>query len=119
MYKEVAVLKVDKELMRGSTTMIILSLLNEEDMYGYQIISKLKKLSDSIFNLKEGTLYPILHGLENKGCITSYWVDGEAGRKRKYYKITEEGLKFLKNKQKEWKLYTEVVNKIVGDFCYE
>ena len=111
MYKEVAVLKVDKELMRGSTTMIILSLLNEEDMYGYQIISKLKKLSDSIFNLKEGTLY--------KGCIISYWVDGEAGRRRKYYRITEEGLKFLKGKQKEWKLYTEVVNKIVGDFCYE
>lgn len=112
-------MKVDKELLKGSTTMLILSLLEKEDMYGYKITAQLKINSDETFNLKEGTLYPLLHSLENKKCIESYWVDAEAGRKRKYYKITKTGVDLLSNKKKEWSVYTDAVNKVIGGACHE
>lgn len=112
-------MKLNKELMKGSTTMLILNLLKSEDMYGYQMISELKKRSDETFTLQEGTLYPILHALENQNCITSFWVDTEAGRRRKYYKITKDGLKLLEEKQREWQFYTSTVNKMIGGACFE
>lgn len=112
-------LKINKELMKGSTPILILSLLKKQDMYGYQMISELKKMSDNTFDLKEGTLYPLLHSLENKGAITSFWFDTDEGRRRKYYKITESGVKLLKEKQEEWQKYTRAVNKVIGGVCYE
>jgi len=99
--------------MKGSTTILILSLLEKEDLYGYQIIQKLSISSDNIFNLKEGTLYPLLHGLENENAISAYWVETSEGRNRKYYKITKTGKDLLKEKQEEWKIFSETVNKVV------
>lgn len=68
-------------------------------MYGYQITQALKKKSEDVFDLKEGTLYPMLHGLENENVIESYWFDADNGKRRKYYKITIEGRKLLKHKK--------------------
>lgn len=82
------VLKVNKELLKGSTTMLILNLLDKKSMYGYQMIKELSEKSKNVFELKEGTLYPILHSLEEKGLVESYWED-TLSRKRKYYSITK------------------------------
>ena len=71
-------MKINKELLKGSTTMLVLELLESENMYGYQMIKKLREKSENIFELKEGTLYPILHALEEKAWITSYWDEGTA-----------------------------------------
>ena len=60
---------VDKSLMTGTTTLLVLSLLRDGENYGYGIISELARRSDETFLLKEGTLYPILHGLENNKCV--------------------------------------------------
>jgi PadR family transcriptional regulator PadR len=106
--------KVDKELLKGSTTMMILKLLDSEDMYGYQMIKELENRSDNTFSLKEGTLYPILHTLESTEMITSYWEDTESARKRKYYSITCSGRKMLLEKEKEWSLFSGAVNKVIG-----
>lgn len=80
-------MKINKELLKGSTTMLVLNLLVEENMYGYQMIKALSKKSQNIFELKEGTLYPILHSLEEK---INKFVLGRSGRKEKkilfYYK---------------------------------
>ena len=105
--------KINKELLKGSTVILILSLLDKEDLYGYQIIQKLSISSDNIFNLKEGTLYPLLHGLENEEAISAYWVETPEGRSRKYYKITKSGKNLLKEKQTEWKIFSETVNKVI------
>ena len=67
-------MKISKELLKGSTTMLVLDLLKNQNMYGYEMIKKLKEKSENVFELKEGTLYPILHGLEENGFITSYWM---------------------------------------------
>ena len=103
----------NKELMKGSTAMLVLSVISGEDMYGYKIIKELEKRSENIFCLKEGTLYPILHALEDEGLVTSYWVDVE-NRKRKYYHITRKGKKMLKEKREEFKEYSSAVEKVLN-----
>lgn len=106
-------MKISKELARGSTTMLILNLLQNKNMYGYQIIKELSEKSENVFELKEGTLYPILHGLESKNLITSYW-DETTAKKRKYYTITEAGKKQLKNQKEEWLTFSTGVNRVIG-----
>lgn len=114
-------MKINKELLKGSTTILILSLLNKKEMYGYEMIKEIDARSKGVFSFKEGTLYPILHGLENENFIESYWEAGEGKRKRKYYKITEEGKGILKEKEDEWKLFTSTVNQVIGegDLCLQ
>ena len=63
---------IDRSLVSGSMGMMILRLLTEKDMYGYEMIDTLKKRSENVFELKAGTLYPLLHGLEEKQFVTSY-----------------------------------------------
>ena len=106
-------MKVDKNLVSGSTTMLVLSLLSREEMYGYQMITELARRSDDTFQLKEGTLYPILHGLEADKYVTAHEREAENGRKRKYYRITKKGLRALEEKKAEWNLFTEKVNAVV------
>ena len=106
-------MKIDKSLMSGSTTMLILSLLSREEMYGYQMITELARRSDKTFELKEGTLYPILHTLEAEGLVTVREREAETGRMRKYYRVTRKGLKALEEKRAEWSLFTETVNAII------
>jgi len=108
-------MKINKELLKGSTTILILSLLNRKNMYGYEMIKEIEERSKGIFSFKEGTLYPILHSLENENFIEAYWDEGEGKRKRKYYKITENGNKILKEKQVEWKLFSSTVNEVLGE----
>lgn len=106
-------MKISKELIKGSTSMLVLSVLNGKDLYGYRIIKEIELLSESVFELKEGTLYPILHALEEENYLQSYWEESE-GRKRKYYHLTSKGSKQLAEKQEEWKIYAKSVNKVLG-----
>ena len=78
---------IDRSLVSGSMGMMILRLLTEKDMYGYEMIDTLKKRSENVFELKAGTLYPLLHGLEEKQFVTSYEQE-VLGKVRKYYQIT-------------------------------
>lgn len=111
-------MKINKELLKGSTKMIVLKLLEDEDLYGYKMIKKLDEKSKSIFILKEGTLYPILHDLEKKQLIESYWEDNLSARKRKFYRITKSGLKMLNAKKTEWNMYAEGINNIFMEVKY-
>lgn len=110
-------MKINKELLKGSTTMLVLDLLKNQNMYGYEMIKKLKEKSENVFELKEGTLYPILHSLEEEGLISSYW-DDTTGKKRKYYAITTKGKKSLKEKNEEWKIFSESVNRVIGGVSF-
>ena len=110
-------MKISKELIKGSTTMLVLTLLKESNMYGYEMIKKLKEKSENVFELKEGTLYPILHALEEKGLISSYW-DETTAKKRKYYSITEKGKKQLKDKKEEWQKFSNGINHVLGGVSF-
>ncbi len=107
-------MKIEKSLLSGSTPLLILSLLKDGDKYGYEMVDALAKRSDNVFELKEGTLYPLLHALEKNKLVTSYSKEGPGGRMRKYYRLTEEGRGQLEHKTQEWKLFTEKVNAVIG-----
>ena len=104
---------IDKSLVSGSTSMLILRLLEEKDMYGYEMIENLRSKSGNVFELKAGTLYPLLHGMESKGFLNSYEQE-EAGKVRKYYCITREGSRILDEKREEWKVYAHAVTGVLS-----
>uniref|UniRef100_UPI004029D0E1 PadR family transcriptional regulator n=1 Tax=Eubacterium sp. TaxID=142586 RepID=UPI004029D0E1 len=106
-------MKISKELISGSTTMLVLSVIKNEDMYGYKIIRELEVRSEYAFSFKEGTLYPILHALEKERLVESYWVTAD-GRKRKYYHITKKGAKRLEEKEEEIKEFSVSVSKVLN-----
>lgn len=103
---------IDKSLLMGSTTILILKLLEDKDMYGYQMIEELDRRSKNVFKLKAGTLYPLLHNLEQKGAIKSYEVNST--KVRIYYTLTKDGRKLLKDKKDEWKQYNLAMNSVLG-----
>lgn len=106
-------LKVNKELLKGSTVILVLSLLRRSPMYGYQMIKEMEQESGGVFMFKEGTLYPILHALEADGMIESYWLGEEGSRQRKYYRITQKGDMVLKEKKREWETFRSTVDQIL------
>jgi len=109
---------MDKNFMSSSSNLLILSLVSRKDMYGYEIIKELEILSDKSFQLKEGTLYPILHKLENMKWVKSYLSQSETGSKRKYYQITNLGIKQLAKEKANWEEYMSSVLKIVNGQKY-
>lgn len=86
----------------GNIEPLLLYLINEQPMYGYQIIKELEKRSEGYFSFKEGTLYPVLHRLEKEGLIRGEWRVLESGRQRKYYNITDKGLEVLEERRGQW-----------------
>lgn len=95
------------------TQLLVLSLLAKEDMYGYQMIVELARRSDHTFEMKEGTLYPVLHGLEKDGYVEAYQQTAPTGRMRKYYHITRKGDGLLKTELEDWKSYSGAVNAVL------
>lgn len=104
---------IDKTLISGSMAMLIMRLLSEKDMYGYEMIETLRQRSENVFELKAGTLYPLLHNLEEKGLLSVY-EEPVAGKIRKYYHITDEGRMKLEEKKSEWKIYSQAVSGILN-----
>ena len=95
------------------TQLLVLSLLSGEDMYGYQMIVELERRSDHTFEMKEGTLYPVLHGLEKDGYVEAYQQTAPTGRVRKYYHLTRKGGAMLKAETEAWKNYSGAVNAVL------
>lgn len=109
---------VDKALLSGSTALLLMKLLAEKDMYGYEIIAELRKRSDHTFDLKAGTLYPLLHSLEQKGWVEA-WEEAEVPRPRRYYHLTEAGRGQLAQKEQEWRAYARAMTKVLdGGVCF-
>ncbi|OXS77468.1 PadR family transcriptional regulator [Domibacillus enclensis] len=100
---------MDKEIMKGSIDILLLSLLHQKDMYGYEMVKALKKNSNELYNMSEGTLYPALKRLEKKGWIQFYWELSDSGTRRKYYRMTEEGKKELNKKLQDWQKVSELI----------
>ena len=104
---------IDKSLLTGSTGLLILRLLEEEDLYGYQMIERLRARSDDTFSLKAGTLYPLLHTLETQGLVQSYEQAADGVRVRKYYHLTDAGRTRLAEKTAEWREFSGAVERVL------
>ena len=110
-------MKFDKGLMAGSSTLLVLSLLDKGDMYGYQMIEELSRRSNNTFQMQEGTLYPILHGLEKGKYLTSYQQQAPTGRMRKYYRLTRRGRELLEEKKAEWEAFRQGVGDVLSGWA--
>jgi PadR family transcriptional regulator PadR len=99
-----------RELLKGSTETLLLSLLTDEAMYGYQLVKEMAKRSSGYFRFKEGTLYPALHRLERDGVVTGQWETSPSGQDRRYYHITAKGRTRLAAMLEEWNSFTRAVN---------
>ncbi|EKO1913384.1 PadR family transcriptional regulator [Clostridium botulinum] len=106
---------MDKEIMKGSIDILILTLINKDDLYGYKISKIIKKKSNMTYSMGEGTLYPALKRLESKKLIKSYWQDNDLSGKRKYYSITPLGKSVLKEKLAQWNNITKLITICMED----
>ena len=104
---------MDTELLKGTLSLLILSLLSRKAMYGYEIAATVHRDTDGAFTWREGSLYPNLHKLEADGLIVGEWEERETGRKRRYYKITRNGRTALRDKLAAWSAICSGVNLIL------
>ncbi|WP_298029041.1 PadR family transcriptional regulator [uncultured Dysosmobacter sp.] len=101
-----------KEMAKGSHELILLKLLSRKDMYGYQLIQEMALLSENVFRMSQGSLYPFLHALEDKGLIASY-TQVVNGRERRFYHLTASGHRALAEKEEQWAVYTRAMGQIL------
>lgn len=104
---------IDRELKRGTLEMILLKMLSERPMYGYELVSTLERRGGEPFQLKEGTLYPVLYRLENAGWIEARWETLERGVPRKYYQLTHSGTDKLGELIAEWQEFSSAVRRLL------
>ena len=102
-----------RAFMRNSIDSLLLNVISEQPMYGYQIIKQLEKKSQGYFRFKEGTLYPTLHRLERAGLAQGQWQTLPGSRQRRYYHITKKGLAILVEKRNQWQDFLVAVNLII------
>jgi PadR family transcriptional regulator PadR len=108
-------MKISKELLKGSTSIMVLKVISEKDMYGYRIIQEIATRSGDVFKMNEGTLYPILHTMEKEGWLESYRGETDNGRERKYYRITVAGRAVLATRIEEWNAFTLAVDRVLQE----
>ena len=104
---------ISSDIIRGYNDTIILYLLWEEPSYGYEISKKIRELSEEKYVIKETTLYSAFNRLEKNGYITSFYGNETNGKRRTYYRITEEGRIYYREKCQEWHITKEVIEKFI------
>lgn len=104
---------MDSELLKGTLSLLILSLLSRKAMYGYELAATVHRDTNGAFTWKEGSLYPNLHKMQADGLITGKWEEKETGRKRRYYHITAKGKAALEEKLQSWSDLCLSVNRIL------
>lgn len=102
-----------RELIKGSVNSLLLSMIDRQPMYGYQILRELERKSQGYFKFQEGTLYPALHRLEKAGLITGRWQMLPSGRQRRYYFITDKGQQRLAVSMSQWRDFLTAMNLII------
>lgn len=106
---------LEKDLVAATSRAFILSILTEGDNYGYEIIQRVAALTNGQLVWTDGMLYPVLHRLEDSGCVRSYWQPSPTGRKRKYYSLTGDGRNELKDRKRQWNLADNALRALWND----
>jgi PadR family transcriptional regulator PadR len=104
----------DQEWKKGSAELLVLSLLEDQPRHGYDISKLIKIRSGGALEFHVTSLYPLLHRLEKQGWIDGRWVEKSEQRRRRYYKLTAQGKRELRSKQKSWKDFVAVISQITG-----
>ena len=103
------------QIKKGTLSFIILNILKEDEYYGYELIEKIRKHTE--IEIAEGTLYPLMNRLKNENLVNSKWIEQETGIPRKYYCLTEIGLKSINQMNEYWENLEESIIKLLGFSC--
>ena len=106
--------RICKQTLDGNVETLILAVLESGPSYGYAIVKQLNRRCEGILNLGEGTIYPVLHRLEQKQIISSKWQSAENGRPRKYYRLNRKGHKAFAENLQQWRMLQSVMQKVLG-----
>jgi len=106
---------ISGDILKGNTLTIILSLLEEQPMYGFQISREVERRSEGTLRFREGLLYPALHQLEKEGLVESEWKVSTQGPRRKYYKLTRKGSRQAERLRQRWVAFVGAVNQVLGE----
>ena len=101
--------RIDRELMRGAGPLAVLKLLQRAEMYGYELVDALARKTDGVLDMGQSTLYPMLYNLEAQGLIEGIWRESDAGRGRKYYRLTGKGKKRLAKDTEQFRRLTRAL----------
>ncbi|MBN1152387.1 MAG: helix-turn-helix transcriptional regulator [Dehalococcoidia bacterium] len=104
----------ERELLKGSTDCLVLSVINSHPSYGYELIKELESRSGGYFHFREGTLYPALHRMEKEGLVEGRWETLPSGQERRYYCITERGRQALEHKRSTWTDFSAAVRSVLS-----
>jgi len=104
--------KWKSQVKKGVLEFIILILLSHKELYGYELLDKIKETTG--YEVAEGTIYPLLNRLKTHNIIDSYWVEMDSGVPRKYYKMTKTGTRILEQMKKYWFELNGNINKIIN-----
>ena len=105
-------MRIDRDLTAASVVPLLLLLLEQEESYGYQIIRRIRSSSKQQWEWSEGMLYPVLHRLEQRELIESYWRAAETGRRRKYYRLTKRGRAELQRQKQQWAVVQKTLSSL-------
>ncbi|MBL8227685.1 MAG: helix-turn-helix transcriptional regulator [Bryobacterales bacterium] len=108
---------LNKDLVAASATPLVLAILSEGDSYGYAIIKRVAELSGGHLQWTDGMLYPVLHRLERQGYVAAKWAESENGRRRKYYRITDQGRAHLASQRQQWRVVDSAMRGIWMEMC--
>src|SRR5215469_15797303 len=105
---------MEGEILKGHLDMIVLAALSAGPAHGYGIIQEIRNRSGGAFDLPEGTIYPVLHRLEEARFLSSRWTDGKAGRKRRVYSLTKMGSRALADRRTNWSRFADAIGGFLG-----
>lgn len=106
--------RLSKQALDGNVEPLLLAILESGPSYGYAIVKDLNERAEGILKLGEGTIYPVLHRMEDKKMIVAKWRLAENGRQRKYYRLTPKGHRALATRREQWQTLSTVMTKVVG-----
>jgi PadR family transcriptional regulator, regulatory protein PadR len=102
------------DLPQGTLDLLILKVIALGPVHGYAIAQRLEQVSRGVVQVPEGSLYPALHRLENRGLLAADWKETETGREAKFYRLTRKGLKQLKTETADWQRLIDAIALILG-----
>lgn len=102
------------DLLQGTLDVLILKAIATRPIHGYAIAQRLQQVSKDVLQVQQGSLYPALHRLENRGWVESEWAESDNGRMAKFYKLTKAGKKQLETEVENWFRLSQAVTMILS-----
>ena len=103
------------DMVQGTLDMLILRTLITGPAHGHTIAHVIEHASENVLEVEQGSLYPALHRLEHRGCVSSYWGTSENNRKAKFYKLTAEGRRQLTTETERWRVLVAAIGRVLGE----